>query len=93
MQHIIQKDLIIYKYDYKTHPNLGFWSTPFTVPWGFNCTAVVSNDNWQCGSDFAIPDLASQLVVVVPNNSAINDYGVKICIQNRLSVSDLAFVY
>jgi hypothetical protein len=59
-----------------------------TVPWGFNCTAVVSNDNWQCGSDFAIPDLASQLVVVVPNNSAINDYGVKICIQNRLSLAN-----
>lgn len=58
-----------------------------TVPWGFNCTAVVSNDNWQCGSDFTIPDLASQIVVVVPNNSAIRDYGVKICIQERLSLA------
>jgi len=58
-----------------------------TAPWGFNCTAVVSNDSWQCGSDFLLPDLASQLVIVVPNNTAIADYGVQICIQSRLGLA------
>jgi len=61
-----------------------------TVPWGFNCTAVVSNDSWQCGGDFTLPDLAAPLMIVVPNNTAIADYGLQICIQGRLGLANPA---
>lgn len=61
-----------------------------TASWGFNCTAVVSNDNWQCGSDFTLPDVAAPIMITIPNNTAINDYGLQICIQTRLGLANPA---